>query len=482
MLLILVGMSLSALLAPMVLTQVASTRLDARRVHALNAAQAGLDVALGHVRAATDSAGNGALVRLPCAPLTGRVGAGGTATYEVTVSYFTAAATLMTDCVATGGPPITVPAYARFDSRGSVTSGGSTSIRSLGATYTFQTTNQNLAGGLIHVYRTALGQDLCLDAGSGSPTSGTEVRLQLCDATSAGQRFAYETNLSIALVSAKSQAIPLGMCLDAGTPQVVGASVRLRPCGTPATLPQQQWSIDDSANFRGTSDGINLNSMCFNVRFPNTAGSTIILGGCAGGYDNVHTFSPEASVGAGAAGPDAGQVVNFKQFGRCIDVTEFNVNKGYLIVWPCKQAPDASKVGWNQKWAMPVIDPTSHKGTGWITTDSTSNGVKYCLRSPEATTPGAYVTVEPCPAAAQPGPTWTLNGATGSYATSFVVMDSEGFCLSPTDPDASPADLYGNGQEVSKIVVAVCDGSILQKWNADPNLLQTLALKDVGEK
>src|SRR5882757_6113241 len=88
LLLTLVGISLSALLVPMVLTQVHSTRFAIHRIHALNAAQTGLDVALGHIQAANDGSGGGVYASLPCGPLAGNVGAGGTARYTVGIDYF----------------------------------------------------------------------------------------------------------------------------------------------------------------------------------------------------------------------------------------------------------------------------------------------------------------------------------------------------------------------------------------------------------
>src|SRR5260370_5090797 len=84
----LVGVMLSALLVPIVLTQINSTRDDLSRVHDLGAAQSGLDVAVGHIRAANDGAGHGVLASLPCGPFSGQVGAGGTARYQVTIGYY----------------------------------------------------------------------------------------------------------------------------------------------------------------------------------------------------------------------------------------------------------------------------------------------------------------------------------------------------------------------------------------------------------
>ena len=55
----LVGMALSAALVPFVVSQVSSTRTIDGAHHALQAAQAGIDVALGQLRAAGDHGGTG---------------------------------------------------------------------------------------------------------------------------------------------------------------------------------------------------------------------------------------------------------------------------------------------------------------------------------------------------------------------------------------------------------------------------------------
>ena len=68
-----VGMVLGALLVPMIITQDRTTRFDTTRVHALGAAHAGLDLALGQIRAAVDSGGIGDSSKLPCGPLSGTV-------------------------------------------------------------------------------------------------------------------------------------------------------------------------------------------------------------------------------------------------------------------------------------------------------------------------------------------------------------------------------------------------------------------------
>lgn len=495
LLLTLVGITISALLLPVIVRQIGSTRDGVQRIHELGAAQAGLDVALAHIRSADDGDGNGVLASLPCGPYTGTVTAGGTQRYQVTIDYYstdpqgqssTWLAANRLACVG-GGGTYSVPGYALLRSLGTDQASGAftaVSVRTLQATYTFQTTNQNIAGGLVHVYKTATSTDLCIDAGSGSPATGTNVQMQPCSSGSSQQKFAYMSNLNLVLVASKTASQPLGMCLDAGSPQAVGSVVKLQPCAA-TTQPKQQWSFNDGANFEGTADGRTLDGYCFNVQSPNTPGSFVVLGSvaastCHKAYDNIETFSPDAAVGAGAAGAANSQLVNFSEFGRCLDVTEQNVSYSYLIAWPCKQAPDPTNVLWNQRWTLPSIAATASSGTGRITTNPSAG--LYCLQSPGTTAAGSYVKLTACPTGTIPADlTWTVYTNTGSYATSYRIMDSNGYCLAPTDPAATSPDFYPNGQSISKSVLVVCSGSTLQKWNAPANLLQSTPLKDIGE-
>jgi hypothetical protein len=165
LLLTLVGVALSALLVPVLVTQAESTRLDARRVNALNAAHTGLEVALGQIQAADTGSGPvgpfdsllchilggcAAGLPMPCA-LQGNVGTGSTAHYQVTIEYFrvdpsradSRIATNRVPCDPQGGTSSTA-AYALVRSAGTER----TSTRTLEATYTFQTSNQSRCRGL----------------------------------------------------------------------------------------------------------------------------------------------------------------------------------------------------------------------------------------------------------------------------------------------------------------------------------------------
>jgi hypothetical protein len=494
-LLTMVGVSLSALMAPMVLTQIRAARENVTRTYSLAAAQSGLDVALAHLRAANDGAGTGVRASLPCGPFTGTVGQAGNARYQVTVEYFgtdplgqSAAWRTANRLTCTAGSgPATIPAYALLTAQGTNEASGAFGTvpgRSLRATYAFQTTVENITGGVVRVYRTATSADLCLDAGSGAPTAGTSVRLQACDAASVQQRFAYNPNLTLALVASRTPTAPLGMCLDAGAAPAAGAVVQFRSCAS-TTSPQQQWLFNDYGNFEGTADGLTASGLCLNVQTRNTAGSFVILGStaattCRQAYDNVETFTPDPAAGVGAAGSTAGQVVDFGAYARCLDVTAQVVASTYLIATPCTQAPDATRIGWDQKWTLPAVGSSGTSTPGQVST--VAPGGSYCLRSPGSTSAGQYVTVTTCPAGSTPvNLTWTRTTATGTYTTSYRLVDGYGFCLAPTDPTATPADLHNTALKISKLVVAVCDGSATQKWNAPAGLQQALPIKDVFE-
>jgi hypothetical protein len=501
MLVSLVAISISTLMSPMVINQFGSTKLDIRRVHALHAAQSGLDIAMGHLRAATNATGKGLLERLPCGPYEGTVGSD-TARYKVWIDYFRSDPAgkwdpskpytpqdanddpwirTTSEKITCDGGLLETPTYALFRAVGTDDQIGFPAVHSrfLHGTYRIKTNNSNISGGLIHVFQSTL-VDLCMDAGSGSPTAGTLLRMRRCTPGSINQLFSYNSNLTITLVASRTTTNPLGLCLDAGPNPAAGAQLTFQQCGA-STLPQQQWNINDNANYEGTRTTGTLSGRCMIVENPDVDGSNVIMGnnGCGGPYNNVHTWSIEPSVGAGAAGPATAQLVNFRQFGRCLDVTEGLVSSTYLIVWPCKQAPNPANVLWNQKFTVPAVDPVTRKGTGRVVT--LNKGVTpYCLSSPGSTAYGNYVRVKSCPAITTPEYTWTYYGKTESYATSYVMVDSNGYCLTPTiAPDLYPKV---TNVQISKVAVAVCDGSTLQKWNAPANLLQPLPLKDIGER
>ena len=474
----LVGMALTATLVPVVISQIASTRVVSARTESLDAAQAGIDAGLAQVRAAVSAPLKGRLEDLPpCnVPLTGGQG---DQKYSVTIAYIPLPDNPDdTTPQAPVCPPSDVPATAVLTATGAA-AGNSAQTRTLKATYTFLTNNENITGGAI-VLASPTTNQLCMDGGAdSSPAVGTPVKMQLCKAGgSSDQRFAYTTDLNIKLVGSETTSTLAGMCLDAPTPHANGGAVTFQTClGRTA---RQQWSLDNSSNFRGTADGVNLENFCINLKNAGLAGSVLVIGAC-GGTANQQVFRPQTGTGAGMASATTNQLVNFKQFSRCLDVTNHVVTSLYLIVWYCKQAPDGN-LSWNQKWTTPAIVAPAVSAVGRIRTLYNGSATQgYCLRAPDTT--AGYVTLTACTATgtlASPLMEWTVYGKTDDYAASFRIKSSTGYCLTPTDLTVASPDTHGDG--TAKVKVAPCSAAELQKWNAPANLNKPLVLTDVLEK
>ncbi|GAB3860252.1 RICIN domain-containing protein [Dactylosporangium cerinum] len=451
MMLTLVGTSLSTLMLPVVITQLQDTAETVDRAKALHAAQAGIDIVMGGIRGSLGSIAN--LICIPALdPLRGTVSAAVSGVsavlpgrYEVSVEYQDATRTPV-PCATKLSKLLTVPAFAVITARGTDKPGKTTDVidpkdrrtRTLTATYVFRFTNANVDGGLLRLY----GGAYCLDAGSGSPAAGTIVTTQPCNTGSTRQTFAYTKDLTLRLVSSITAKNSLGMCIDSNVNPATGRLLQFQQCGVSPLIPyHQRWSLNDSSNFRSTAtNSTDLGDFCMHAQAGATKGAFMELTTCGGSADNTRTFAPDATVGAGAA--DApNQLVNFQQFGRCVDVTNFNVTLGFLIVWPCKQAPVITGVGWNQRFVVPVTPNKKGKITGQITTYDSTNKKTYCLTT---FTPGGsshFVTMQACPAlTAKPEEKalaqWDISyNIPDSYDTSYIIVDTYGRCLSPTNLD-----------------------------------------------
>ncbi len=469
-----VAFGITALLLPVLLVQRGETRHVRERVEALAAAQSGLDVAVQMIRAT-----GGDVNKLPCTPITTT-----DRPSEVRVTYFAedpadrSASWLAANgatCPAAG----TTPVFAHLSS----SSRSGATNRTLTAVYTFRTRIPRIPGGQIHTITASVADptttppqivDRCLDAGSATPAAGTVLRVQTCVGGSRQQTFAYTTELTLVLVSSRTPSRPNGMCLQAT--RSAGTPVTLQPCQVPRVA-TQVWSYDNGQLFRGTPDAVTNGDFCFASSWPNTAagstGSPVVIdvgAGCDDGNPNRTALSPDPSVGAGAAGAAHKQLVNAEQAGRCLDVTHADVGRGFLVSWPCKQSPSApAGLWWNQLWTTPATG-----STGLIHTRA-ADAKNYCLRSPrtpyDPAAKAPYVTVVECSTTTPAGGNlaWTVNGDTGSYATSYTVRDADGRCLTANDPNGS--DNFSDGHRVSKIVLAACSSSGRQKWNAPADFI-----------
>jgi hypothetical protein len=501
---VLVAAMLGALILPIVLAQNRTSRFDVTRVHSLHAAQAGIDVVVGKIRASTtpDADSNiwGDPAKLPCytkdkdAPLTGTAAGTGDGSYSVTVAYWAATPR------AGGSPMLCSQGYGTYDPTtqavtpryavitstgrdGTVDSGSRG--RTVTSTYVLQTDDTNIPGGQIRIFPDGSGRSWCMDAGSALPTAGTTLKLGACSTSApplAQQVFAYRLDLSIQLVSSVTKLLPNGLCMDTNpTAHSAGDSIVLNTCGiaTPAKCVSltacspynQQWSVDDSAHLHAAlADKSTTDGYCINVA-TQASGVALNLAGCVGGTSDItQTWVPAPTAGAGMAGAGNSQLVNYRQFANCLDVTDQNPNTPYLILYTCKQNPNPANVAWNQRFSPSPALVAAPSRLRLLRT--TASGTTYCLTSP-LSNGGAVRVTTPCPASvtATSPYSWTVyqtqSDASGTdlpYAQKFTIVDGSGLCLGT----GSSSDLHLN--LYIKAIVTTCDGSTGQKWNANASL------------
>ena len=507
LLMILIVAALSLAMAAVILNQQQPTQEARKALVTINAAQTGLQAALTRLRAANDltdaSAGN--ITALPCneddpnaatystertgrtrtftmsgASFSGRV-TGATAgvaaaSYRVSVSYF------LTVDPGTLNPttlpnfdmacPLTkVPKFAYLQSFGIGSpipnDATAASDRSQTGTYTFSTNNTNTAGGRLRSF----GTQLCLDAGK-APAAGTTMTMQPCLAFGTPQQtWQYRKDLSIAYGGDTS----LHLCIRSPLTATSTSAVLTR-CTTDngdgetyayaAGQQVQEWGFNDNGHFSGAlDDGTVTNGdggHCLQPSTTSTANALLAWVSCSGDTSGPQAFDPDPEVGAGKAGGDilgvpgaTKQFVNYAQFGRCLDITGQNVNADHLIAYPCKQAPDSSKLTFNQVWTYSGSNTTA--GSFYV-----NYGVRYCLTAPSS---GKLATTTPCIAGVlPPNQSWKATGKIdGDYASSYTLRSSvNNYCLgvSPLSEALTNAS--------SNITVTACDGSASQKWNAPP--------------
>jgi hypothetical protein len=412
----------------------------------------------------------------------------------------------------TGSGTATTPVYALVQAVGGATTPGRPAgwgDRSSEVVYTFTRTDQAVLGGLVHTdTRTAPTTTLCWTAATYPATAGTKVQLSTCAPGTPAQTWSYRQDYSIALSPTQSTTVPPtgGLCLSTDltgattststvtytpapvtsttysystytygakkkkrtgtitttgttvstpgpttstTTSQVGGSISglsLQPCQPGAWT--QLWAYDDAGDFRGVNQTKTaLSDQCLSSGGTYAAGALLTVQTC--GY---FSWTPDATVGAGAAGAATQQIVNYGEYGRCLDVTQFDLNTTYLIDYPCKQDPTSS-VGWNQRWVW------DGAGTKQFVSNTPSGA--YCLTTPAAS--GGYIVVRPC-STTRTDQTWTVYGATGVRSTSYTVVDSAGRCLSLGAPGVPSGYL----SSYSGITADPCDGSLRQKWNSPP--------------
>jgi hypothetical protein len=517
----LVGVTLSAGLSGLVVGQLRDSQRVSDRVAAVNAAQAGLDAGLARIRGSITALA-GDLTKLPCSVMQDTVSQN-SARYRVSIGYFLVDPSGMANALApigdltnlnqlTAGTPVdtlltslgqtvTGPLRASLDSavqsavgcvsgvlkqvplygllRSTGTVGGVS--RTLYATYTFRTTEETIPGG--HIVIAGTSNQLCMGAGiradGKAPQSGDPVLAVPCTGADDQLKFIYPRNLSLSLSKSrttKAAGVPYGLCITALV-QVNDAPAIFEPCAATKT-PSQQWQYEvNQQTYYGTVDGSNRSGYCLNMQSPGVVNSPIVLrngGNCGSAGASGKAFVPDANVGSGAAGINTGQLVNFAEVGRCLDLTEEDPKGGYftsrgllpaLITYPCKQSFTGS-VFWNHKWSAPAIPKGDYRATGQVSTTPDRGsyiGNAYCLNSPGPS--GGYVWVGLC-SANTPAMQWTVYEAAPLANEAYQVVDNWGHCLEAAG-SLGPAYQYKTWSEV---IVTTCDGSGIQKWNAPRSL------------
>ncbi|WP_158375665.1 RICIN domain-containing protein [Cellulosimicrobium cellulans] len=472
---VLILASLSLVVLALVAAQVKPTEFARKNTRTIFAAEAGVEAALGQIRSvasAPDFTGAvyGDLTKLPCT-LTGTVSdAAGALTYSVTVRYYKDNPAGKTETWLEANKmacrPATQPAYAYLKSQGFSETTPRLSVneadRTLSSVYQFNTTNTNVAGGRIYTFYSGF----CLRADTVSAGSKiTYVAKASCGTDDDRELWLYDSDYKIKLaVTTLPGATQL--CIT-GAPSAGASSVEatLQNCKTDSSRWNQLWSWEGGSRWRGENSAISdYSSYCL---YSGATGGTALSGNklsvanqCAGDSE-WGSFNPDPAVGPGAASIDTKQIVNYLEFGRCFDVTDVDVNKEFMIAYPCKQDPSGgSLLDWNHKWYY--TEPTTGSVAApqqiyVLRNNSTSN--KYCLQSPGAG--GQYVTLTSACSTAQ-NQKWTRYQDTGN-STSYTFVDYLGRCI-------GIGDKYNSAW--SKLVVTSCSGEADQKWNAPPEKVE----------
>lgn len=506
---VLILASLSVLALGAVVVQAKPNQFQRKEVQTINAAEAGLDVALAAIRNATYVEGlttYGDRSRLPCwSPFTGQVGdpRGGVLAYTVTIQYFStdpsnqSAAWRAANALACGtniGTPIT-PTHAFVVSAGSgaVLPGRAPAVgnRTLQSVYTFSATTPNVAGGLIRDTATTAGGACYAATGT---TTGSTIELATCDVLSGRQQWAFTDQNQLVLTSTRNSDNTGGMCVSADPASAAPQNATLQPCVTTVDY-KQRWGLNVTRppHFDGHHSGTYSSRWCLVVASAHTLGSKLRISADTSATTEVCDSNdggayPAPAVGAGSAGtttPNLSEVddkplqwVNYKEFGRCMDIPGWTVTNP-LQVYPCKQDPmyatvPAASVGWNQvfTWNSLSKQMQIRRGTG---SNQPYDATKpaYCMRSPNTEGGNVYVS-DLCStiAAGNLGRyRWTMNRETGQRETSYTIVDEAGRCLSLG---------AANPNGYSMVSTATCTGGANQKWNAPPSF-GTASVSDTAE-
>lgn len=489
---------LSVLVIGLVVAQTRPTLFTNKNTRTISAAQAGIDSAIAQIRNAstTDGSGNtvGEIHDLPCVVQGTVEDSVGKTTYKAEVSYFNEDPEGKDDAWRNlkklkcyEGPSAfglkAVPYYALVKSVGADEDAkvmAAVADRTLEATYTFPLITRNISGGLIMDSNS----QFCLVADSASVNS--YITYQPADSadcknpselSSWSWRSDYMIHLSSSDLGGR---VPL--CLSGRATGSTPKAMRLQVCTTTTKDPDGQrfaWTGEYTWKGQNANNTADMASYVVNIDSIVNAGDYIAV---SNGYSNPKPI-PLPSVGKGNASKATDQVVNQLFFGRCLDVTDEDAGKAFMITFPCKQDPSGKgNVPWNHKWYVSEPDATAGEMAIKTTISVKAGGTtKNCLitTSSKGLVAGTLVdgasiggykpymfprfktssgTIDCSSVSAQ----WTRYGETGDPMTSWTLVDANGLCLSADGPYVG-TKLTAAG--VKSVVVQTCNGKNEQKWN-----------------
>jgi len=471
---------LSLILLATLLGQIAPSFSAQQNTRTGYAAQAGLQAGVAALRSAGAAPVAGVIYgdprRLPCG-FAGNVDSTvQSIRYDVSIRYYNADPTNESEVwreanksnCSTPGGVTQVPRYALLVSQAVSPPGANPVIgqgqRTISAVYAFKITNINIPGGRIWDFN----GEYCMSAVTA--TAGSRIIFNSaasCPEDNPRALWVYDADWRIKLASSTvAGQVPLCMTGPIAT-AVSPNEMQLQPC-LAANSPDrwnQLWNLFAGPVWYGQNQAIatGRSNICISSGLNNGAVLTnlpvLARNGCVGSQ------RPEAKVGAGAAGKSTNQIVNYREFGRCADVTNENVDFAYMIVYPCKQ--DATGLGagilWNHKWFYdePVAPATEVLNQDVFIRWRDPAQTRYCMETPLDTSSSRYVRMVVCNAgiALQD---WDRVQNSGNYDTSYLFIDKFGRCLTAN----SNPPLYANAY--STMTVAACNGTLEQKWNAPP--------------
>ncbi len=469
-------LGLTAALTSVLVSAPQSIYLAQRGTKTVYAAQSGLQVVLGQIRSISKTVAGGAVygdaTKLPCTVSGSVDSASESATYSVKITYYATDPSVDKSIVT--NPPLgscptgttsgltKSPGFAKLESTGTGPAVGglasTVAARTIVAVYAFNVSNVNIPGGLINNFDGSF----CLAAVTA--TVGSLVKYlpaaQCTDPTLTSWVYATDYELKLA-----STLTTTPLCITGPVNQGdASQNITLQACLTTAARWNQLWSWFGSSTWLGQKNPISAgnSNYCLGSGIGGSNALTgkylQVLSACDGS-----SFNPSSKVGAGAAGYSTHQIVNYLEFGRCMDVTGENINATYMISYPCKQDPTGGGgFNWNHKWfyTEPATGSASYGPQQIYVYYLNNTASKYCLTTP-AQNAGGYLDVvfKPCNGASNQN--WTRYGNTGNYDTSYVFIDQFNRCITAEQANTELAPW-------STLRMESCSGSLAQKWNAPP--------------